>query len=586
MTSTLDESDDRNGEQREENDEEGESEQMRLSARQSLTNQLNRNSFLEDELERLLDDIDAYEAKIDDAEEEIEQLLFEKKKLQLKLDNVGFRRNEIQLLQKELDDARSRIVNQQIILDEQEQIIEEQDYIIAGYEADFQKIGAGTTFTGVDDDNGETRGATAKQEKNQEREQRTSKIRKSQLQISSVKKAMEGAALQLDFDFDDDDAQDKIQMLEKQKEDNTTRIAMLEDCVKELQEKAKEAEQVNESLVAKVSKSSEQCHEWKRRAEVAEQRLVKSMGVGLSDIDEENEDLYSDNNNDAQGLLLQSAVSRNKEKKNNNSSWGFLFGQKKSSRRPQPIINKQTSVGFFDNDGAGRASSMMSVTSSISTNQSGDPDDSDFSAMQQVNKTLKENNKELRQNLEQIEKAHKREQSFNQKLIVKLQKENDKLSKKFGVKSVNERLSPGGTSSSATTKSSTKSSKRKSRLSTIITSKPPIRQASRQSVGLQGIQLNYGRLSDRSSGENVGAVLDSPQLESKKPSSSLSPPNRERTGSASSSSRQRRPSNTPPSPKRSLSPHRPSASTDKRSLSPHRTSTRDGKVGWGKPILH
>ena len=61
--------------------------------------------------------------------------------------------------------------------------------------------------------------------------------------------------------------------------------------------------------------------------------------------------------------------------------------------------------------------------------------DDDLEAFKEINSKLKQANLKLQQELGQIEKNHRKEDVFNQKLIVKLQNDNEKLLKKLEEKS-------------------------------------------------------------------------------------------------------------------------------------------------------
>jgi DNA repair exonuclease SbcCD ATPase subunit len=408
--------------------------------RQSLTGQLKRNAFLEGELEKLLDDIDRYEAKLDEAEVDIEQLLFQKKKLEFTLDNISFRRMQFESLKQDLDESRDKIVNQQQLLDEQDQQIEEQDQIIRGLEEEF------------------------KSHLTEPRQKRISEGRKSAYEIATAKKEMEIAMMQAELDqYKQNDvgglvngeksktaslpelqrALAMVDSLEKEKEEWNATIVVLKDSVKELQGKLKQSQKANKALDEKVSAASEKSHEWKRRAEAAEKRLGGA-------VDSDDDAAAAEEGGDApQALLLQSALAR---KKGNSSSWGLgaVFGG--TSHRNITNLNagnKTNTSGntFFNNSAGGGLFSSASSTLGASSASVATPDDSDMECIKQINRSLKDDNKELRKDLEKLEKAHKKEQSFNQKLIFKLQKENEKLNRKLdGKSSIAKERNSGGKS--------------------------------------------------------------------------------------------------------------------------------------------
>jgi septal ring factor EnvC (AmiA/AmiB activator) len=403
-------------------EEEGSSE-LHLVARrqrsQNLAGQPKRIAFLEGELEKLLDDIDRYEAKLDEAEVDIEQLLVQKKKLEFTLDNICFRRTQFESLKHDLDESRDKIVNQQQLLDEQGQQIEEQDQIIRDLEEEF------------------------KSHLTEPRQKRISEGRKSAYEIATAKKGMEIAMIQAELDQYKQNvgglvngekskttslpelqrALAVVDSLEKEKEEWNATIAVLKDSVTELQGKLKQSQKSNKALDEKVSAASEKSHEWKRLAEAAEKRLGGA-------VDSDDDAAAAEEGGDApQALLLQSALER---KQGNTSSWGLgaVFGGT-SHRNINLNAGNKTNTSdntFFNNSVGGGLFSSASSTLGASSASVATPDDSDMECnIKQINRSLKDDNKELRKDLEKLEKAHKKEHSFNQKLIFKLQqKENEK----------------------------------------------------------------------------------------------------------------------------------------------------------------
>jgi len=425
-----------------------------------------RNTFLERELEKLLDDIDRYEAKLDEAEDEINQLLFQKKKLRLTLDNVGFRRTEFEAIRQELDESRDTIVRQQQLLDEQELQIEEQDHVVRGLEERLLKLCKEKDDDDNDDDNDNH------DNHDDEPQQlllfkRISDGRKSAFEIASAKRDMQIAMLQAELEetrksinnttttnattnpADESSSASlpelqkalrRIDALEKEKEESNATIAVLKDSVKELQAKLKKSEASNKQLDEKISMSSEKSHEWKRRAEAAEKQLLvggrgtgRPTGTANGKAEDDAAAAAADEGDDApQALLLQSALARRQE---NAGGWGLgaVFGNAAGRLAESPLTNHKG--GLFNNNTGIFSSGQNNIGAATAVTTSNGGDDSDMECIKQINRSLKEDNKQLRKDLEKLEKAHKKEQSFNQKLIVKLQRDNDKLNRKIDGKS-------------------------------------------------------------------------------------------------------------------------------------------------------
>jgi hypothetical protein len=77
--------------------------------------------------------------------------------------------------------------------------------------------------------------------------------------------------------------------------------------------------------------------------------------------------------------------------------------------------------------GGNRASTHTPLSTFARGSNMVNADPSDLQAIGEINKSLEEANKKLHQNMASLEKGHKKELKFNQKLIVKLQRDNDKL---------------------------------------------------------------------------------------------------------------------------------------------------------------
>jgi hypothetical protein len=386
----------------------------------ALNEERSRNAELEFELEKLLDDIDRFQYKLDKADDAIDELLLTNKKLKFKMDNLDSRKKEYDDSKLELEEAKSMTTDQQRIIDEQEKRIEDQDFLIRSLEHDLdQKIIA---------------------EGGNKQEQRLSgSRRKSYHESVLAKKDVIIASLQAEVEelqesigpegakkSELNEALEKTKTLEAEKEEMECDISCLKESLRESLEdshkKTKEAE-LSESNLS--SFTSERTHAWKVRAEMAE------LTIESYSVDPENASLPEVTEDGPQALLLQSVISRRKEEKNKNS-WGLggLWASGKHATDDIGSIFTKTKVKkdtepkiLTPNSGS------LSIFSGGNHGVADDPND--VEAIQEINQKLKEANMTLQKSFAQFKKGHRKEDVFNQKLIVKLQRDNEKLLKKL-----------------------------------------------------------------------------------------------------------------------------------------------------------
>lgn len=377
----------------------------------SLDEQRRENSLLTGELEKLLDDFDRYENKLERAYDEIEMLMFEKKKLSLKLVSIDSKKKENEALRSDFEEASNKVIEQQRKLDEQGQQLEEQDFLIRGLEEEV---------------------LDKKTAKREDREKRISGGRKSYHNSKDATRDMTIATLVAELDElktrdaksakspELEKALEKIEKLDSEKEELEIEVSALKDSAKDLREKVKK---FDENDVRPSAKASFCTYEWKLRAETAEKKLESyKQGNSISSDAIETDDYSS------QALLLQSVISRQKEKQNANL-WGLggMFAAGKNATNELFARGKT--------EGGSTGGNMASTHTPLSTFSRGSnmviADPSDLQAIGEINKSLEEANKKLHQNMALLEKGHKKESKFNQKLIVKLQRDNDKLHEKI-----------------------------------------------------------------------------------------------------------------------------------------------------------
>lgn len=363
----------------------------------ALTEERERNSELEFELEKLLDDIDRFQDKLDKADDAVDELLLENKKMKITVGNLGSKKEEFEKSRREFEGFGSKITEQQRTIDNQEQRLEEQDFLIRTLEHEVDKY--------------------SKQESSDKKE-RLSAGRKSYHMSAAAKKDATIAALQAQIEelqeamgpsgakrSEVDEALQKIAKLETVKEELECDNKCLKESLEELRKAMKKAKLIESKLSSMANLSSGKPPSWKLRKETAALKLQTYR---------EEPDISS-TPVAPQALLLQSAIARQDRKTN---TWGFgaLWGGK----------NTEEDVGalFKDsrNNGANDTRPLSSSKGAM---------DEDFQAVKEINRRLKEANVALQASYAKLEKEHKKEDHFNQKLIIKLQKDNEKLLKKI-----------------------------------------------------------------------------------------------------------------------------------------------------------
>jgi hypothetical protein len=385
----------------------------------ALNEERSRNAELESELEKLLDDVDRFQYKLDKADDAIDELLLENKKLKFKVDNQVSRKKEYDDSKLELEEVRSKTTDQQRIIYEEEQCIEEQDFLIRSLEHDLdQKI---------------------KEEGGNSREHRLSAGRKSyhgsvlakkDATIASLQAEMEGLQESMGPEGAkklENEALQKIEKLEAEKEEMECDISCLKESHKDLNKKMKQAELKESTLSSKSNLTSERA--WKRKAEMLAELRVQSYIM-----DPENSSELPEVPEDApQALLLQSAITRKKQEKHNNS-WGLVgiwASRKHATDDFGAMFTKGSTKVKKDTGHASLTTNGDSVSMFSGGNHGVTDDPNDVEAIKEINQKLKEANRTLQKSFAHLEKGRRKEDVFNQKLIVKLQRDNEKLLKKL-----------------------------------------------------------------------------------------------------------------------------------------------------------
>ena len=274
----------------------------------ALNEEQSKNAELEVELGKLLDDIDRFQLKLDRAEDEIDDLLLERKKLVYQLEDIKFKADDFYKMKLELEENRSKVTQQQIQIDDQEQTIEEQDFLIRCLEEELDQ---------------KTQQAESAP---QLRESRVSKGRKSYRQSADARKDATISLLQAEIEelkdaagpdgvkkSDLDDAVGKVKTLELEKGELELEVKCLKEALKESQDKMKQAESAEFKLNSKFNHTAERTHEWKMRAEMAEKKLESYR---VDTVNKEGEGEEKPQVGDApQALLLQSVITRNSRKR-------------------------------------------------------------------------------------------------------------------------------------------------------------------------------------------------------------------------------------------------------------------------------
>jgi DNA repair exonuclease SbcCD ATPase subunit len=272
---------------------------------EALKTESEGSKILKDEIKPLLDDIDRLEEKLKFADEDIEELLFELKKLQLKLDSHIFKKKEYEAVRKEAGDLRSKVSEQEEIIEEQLKQLDEQEYLLYSLEKELDgKTLKSAEFRSQRIDEGRKSYHDGKMEL---KDKAISKLKNAvELLREEQKKEKESARLAA--------AYERIEIIETQLED-------LQHEIKALRETTRKENKIH-------TKSKYAAHEWKLRAEAAEKKLaelgstsskVSSLGTYVSKGDPLGGSESSD-----QGLLLQGVIANKIMKQG--WSLGGLFG--------------------------------------------------------------------------------------------------------------------------------------------------------------------------------------------------------------------------------------------------------------------
>lgn len=264
---------------------------------EALNAERGRNKRLNDEINHLLDDMDRLEERLKLSDDDIDQLLFERKKLQLKLDSYAFKKKDFEAVRNQIEMLRIKVSEQEKILDDQQRHIDQQDYLIHSLETELdEKKEKSTESRSQRIDDGIKKYHDSKMEM---KEKAILKL-KHAVDLLQEKKASERENTKLAA------ANETIEMLEAKVED-------LQLELKAMQETKRKENQI-------LTKSTYAAHEWRQRAESAERKLAEYG----KNIDDNQINDFKGGESD-QGLLLQGVMAK-KEKMKNGWGLGGIFG--------------------------------------------------------------------------------------------------------------------------------------------------------------------------------------------------------------------------------------------------------------------